>query len=118
MLATVLLDRPPKGFHATQLPSSSSPSSSSGRSWRACTQQDDPTEAELKDDLVNELREVDTELTADQADCYAGLLVDEVGVKDIVDVGFSAEPPDEIADEVADAAVAAREECGLTDAPR
>ena len=85
----------------------------------ACSQQKDPTADELQDDLVEELRKVDTDLTADQADCYAGLLVKEVGVKDIVDVKFSAEEPsDEIADGIAAAAVAARDECGLTDAPR
>ena len=84
----------------------------------ACTQQDDPTESELKEDLVTELREVDSSLTAEEAECYAGLLVDKVGVKDVIDVGFSESEPDELADKVAEAAVAAREDCGLADAPR
>jgi hypothetical protein len=85
----------------------------------ACSQQEDPTADELQDDLVEQLREADDSLDADQADCYAGLLVKEIGVEDIVDVKFSAEEPsDEIADGIAAAAVAAREECGLTDPPR
>ena len=85
----------------------------------ACTQQDDPTEAELTEDLVEELRDIDPALTADQAECYAGLIVDEVGVEDVVDVKFSdSEPSNELDDKVATAAVAAREECDLAEAPR
>ena len=85
----------------------------------ACSQQKDPTADELQDDLVEQLRDADASLTADQADCYAGLLVAEVGVEDIVDVKFSAkEPSAGMADGIAAAAVAAREQCGLTDPPR
>ena len=85
----------------------------------ACSQQDDPTEAELTEDLVEELREVDPQLTADQAECYAGLLVDKIGVEDIVDISFSAsEPEDEMAPKVAEAAVEARTTCDLAEAPR
>ena len=87
----------------------------------ACSQQKDPTKAELKDDLVEDLREVDTALSADQAECYAGLLVDKVGVADLNDVKFSdAEPSTEdgVADKIAEAAIAAREECDIAEAPR
>jgi hypothetical protein len=83
----------------------------------ACSQQGDPSKAELTEDL----REVDPDLTADQAECYAGLLVDEVGVKDLADVRFSdAEPPTEdgVADKIAAAAISAREDCDIAEAPR
>ena len=85
----------------------------------ACTQQKDPSADELQDDLVEELRDIDASLTADQADCYAELLVDKVGVDEIVDVKFSAEEPSaKVADGIAEAAVAARDQCGLADPPR
>ena len=87
----------------------------------ACSQQGDPSKAELTEDLTEDLREVDPDLTADQAECYAGLLVDEVGVKDLADVRFSdAEPPTEdgVADKIAAAAIAAREDCDIAEAPR
>jgi hypothetical protein len=87
----------------------------------ACSQQKDPTAAELKDDLVEDLREVDADLSVDQAECYAGLLVDKVGVKDLADVRFSdAEPSTEdgVADKIAEAAIAAREDCDIAEAPR
>ena len=85
----------------------------------ACSQADDPTEAELTADLVEDLREVDPALSADQAECYAGLIVDKVGVDEVGDVRFSdAEPDTEIAEQVADAAIEARTACDLADAPR
>ena len=87
----------------------------------ACSQQKDPTKAELTDDLVEDLREVNPDLSADQAECYAGLLVDKVGVADLNDVNFSdAEPSaeDDVADKIAEAAIAAREECDIAEAPR
>ncbi len=85
----------------------------------ACSQQKDPTKNELSEDLADELQEVDSSLTAKQADCYADLLVEKVGVKRVIDVDFSdKQPADEIADRIATAAVAARDECGLQDAPR
>jgi hypothetical protein len=83
----------------------------------ACSQQDDPTPEELQEDVAEELRERDSSLSADQAECFAGLIVEELGVDEIQDVEFSdEEPTPELAEGIAAAAVAARAECGLTDA--
>jgi hypothetical protein len=86
----------------------------------ACSQQKDPTVAELREDLVEELRDVQPSITADQAECYAALLVqDKSDVDDFVDVKFSeSEPEPEVAERIAAAAVAAREDCDLAEAPR
>ena len=84
----------------------------------ACSQQDDPTEAELQEDVAEELRERDDDLTADQADCYAGLLVDELGVDAVMDLDYSDEEPDaEVAEGIAAAAAEARTACDLATAP-
>ncbi len=83
----------------------------------ACSQQDDPTPAELRADLAEELRDRDSTLTADQAECYAGLVVEELGVDEIQDVDLSDEEPTaEVAEGLAAAAVEARDECELTGA--
>ena len=90
----------------------------------ACSQQDDPTADELQEDLAEELREQDGELSADEADCYAGLLVaeiedrEELGLEAVNDVDFSDEEPSaDLADAIAAAAADARAECGLSNAP-
>lgn len=84
----------------------------------ACTQQGDPSPEELQEDLSEELRERNPDLTADQADCYAELLVEELGVDAVMDVDFSDEEPSaDLAEGIATAAAAARDDCGLTDAP-
>jgi hypothetical protein len=84
----------------------------------ACSQQDDPSPEELTEDLAEELRERDGSLTADQAECFAGLVVEELGVEDIQDVELSDEDPtSELAEGIAAAAVQARDECDLTTAP-
>jgi hypothetical protein len=88
----------------------------------ACSQQDDPTVAELREDISEQLQEIEGSpaLTAAQADCYAELLVeDEADVDELSDVKFSASEPDpEVAEKIAAAAVQAREDCDLADAPR
>ncbi len=51
------------------------------------------------------------------ADCFAEIVVDEVGVEELQDVDLTAdEPPEELQDEIAAAAVRAGEECDLADA--
>lgn len=82
----------------------------------ACGGPSDPTGAELVEEISEELRSSDPSLTAEQADCYAELLVDEVGTDEINDLGFTDDEPDpEVAQAIATAAVAAREACGLGD---
>ena len=89
-----------------------------GLATSACAQESDPSAEELRDDLAEELRDQDGDLSADQAECYAGLLVEELGVDEVMDVSFSdEEPPGEVADGIAAAAAEARTACDLVDAP-
>ena len=89
----------------------------------ACSQQKDPKAADLRKDISEELQELEPNpLSKAQADCYAELLVeDEADAKLLADVRFSdAEPPaeDGVRDKIAAAAIAAREDCDIAEAPR
>ena len=80
----------------------------------ACSQAKDPSAKDLRSDLSSELQEGDDGLTKTQADCYAKLLVDEVGVKRLNDIDFQdKEPSKAIADDLAAVAVTARTDCKL-----
>ncbi len=82
----------------------------------ACGQSDDPTAEELEKDISEELQDVDSTLTKAEADCYAGVVVDELGVDAVNDIDFSADAPDEDdAEALGAAAIKARETCGLGD---
>jgi hypothetical protein len=75
----------------------------------------DPSEAEIKADLSGSFQQGDDPLSEEQADCYADVIIDEVGVDRLKDVDFAAEtPPKEIKDDVAAATVRALDECDLT----
>lgn len=53
-------------------------------------------------------------LDADASDCFAGVLVDEIGADELADVDFSAEePPEELQDDFAQAAAVAIERCDI-----
>lgn len=48
------------------------------------------------------------------ADCYAGVLVEEVGADDLADVDFAAEePPEELQEELTAAATIANDSCSF-----
>ena len=73
----------------------------------ACSQSD-PSAKEVREDLSKALQKGDDALTRVQADCFAKLIVDEIGAKKVNDVGFSAkEPSDELAEELAAVATTA-----------
>lgn len=75
----------------------------------------DPDEAEIKADLVSRAQEGDDGLTEPQAECYADLIIDEVGVDRLNDVDLGAdEPPEDIQDDLANAAARAIDDCDLT----
>ena len=61
------------------------------------------------------LQDGDEELDAEAADCYAEIIVDEVGVEALKDIDLTAdEPPEELQDEIATAATRAADECDLS----
>lgn len=78
----------------------------------ACASADDPSAEEVREDLSKSLQKGDDALSKAEADCYAEIVVDEVGADAINDVGFSdKEPEAAVAKELGAAAVAARAEC-------
>ena len=75
----------------------------------------DKSEAEVKEDLSATLQSGDDGFNEETADCFAEIVIDEVGVTKLRDVDLSAdEPPKELDDEIATAAVRAAEECDLS----
>ena len=74
---------------------------------------DDPEDVRKK--LSEELREGDSTFTKAQADCFADVLIDEVGADEIADVDFSdPEPPEELQEAFASAAVKAVADCNIS----
>ncbi len=73
-----------------------------------------PSAKETKEDLSDALQDGADALTAKQADCYADLIVDEVGADEVNDVGFNATKPNaKLAEQLADIAQTARSTCDL-----
>ncbi len=72
------------------------------------------TRDEMVDDLSKTLEDPDLGLDADQADCVAGVIVDEVGVDKLKDVDLTADtPPEELQEELTAAWELTPEECDL-----
>jgi hypothetical protein len=79
----------------------------------ACSRKDTSAK-DLKEQVSTALRKGDDGLTRDQADCYADLLIDEVGADDVNDIGLTDKEPDAaVAKKVAAAATKARSECKI-----
>ena len=75
---------------------------------------DDDAEADLIEDLSQTLQGDAVGFDEEAADCYAAIVVDEVGVEALKDVDLSAEvPPKELQDEIVTAAARGAEECDL-----
>lgn len=79
----------------------------------ACGDSGDSSDAEVKDDIAEQLAE-DGALDQDEADCFAEVIVDEIGADKVNDVDFSAEePPEGLQEELATAALKAIDDCDL-----
>ncbi len=80
----------------------------------ACSSGDTSTsEADLREEIASHLVDT-TSLDAEAAECFAALVVEEVGAENIDDVDFSAEAPtDELQDEYAGAGQKALDECDI-----
>lgn len=75
----------------------------------------DPSAKEVREDLASALQEGDDALTEEQAECYAKLIVEEIGADKVNDVSFTAkEPSDELAEELAAVARTARTSCKIS----
>lgn len=81
----------------------------------ACSGEDEPSAADIKEELSATFQQGSDGLSEDQADCFADLIIDEAGIEELKDVDLSADvPPEEIQDAVAAATVRAIDECDLT----
>lgn len=81
----------------------------------ACGDDDDSggSDADIKDEIAEQLAE-DGTLDQETAECFADVIVDEIGADELDDVDFSAEePPEGLQEEFASAAVKAIDECDL-----
>lgn len=78
----------------------------------ACGGDDGDSEAELKDQLTGMLERAGR-IAPDAADCYADIVIEDVGVEELQDVDLSATVPGELAEEIAAATKRADEECDL-----
>jgi hypothetical protein len=79
----------------------------------ACGGDDGGSEADVKADIADQLAE-DGTLDRETAECFAQVIVDEIGADKLKDVDFSSdEPPAELQEEFAGAAVKAIDACDL-----
>jgi hypothetical protein len=79
----------------------------------ACGDDDSGSEADIKAKISDQLAE-DGTLDEETADCFADVIVDEIGADALKDVDFSSdEPPEGLQEEFAAAAIKAIDECDL-----
>ena len=80
----------------------------------ACSGEDDKSADELTDELAEQLERRDDSLDTEQAECYAAIIVEEVGADELQDVDLSADDlPEELESPIAAAASRATDECDL-----
>ncbi len=74
----------------------------------------DKSRADVKAELSDSLKAGGSGFDEAAADCFADIVIDEVGLEEMRDVDLSAdEPPAELQDDITAAAQRAAEECGL-----
>lgn len=78
----------------------------------ACSGGGDKDEADITSDIADQLAE--SGLDDEAATCFAEVIVDEIGAEALKDIDFSAEePPEELQEEFASAAVTALGTCDI-----
>ena len=79
----------------------------------ACGSDGDDSPEEVQADLAEELQS-SLQISETEADCFAGVLIEEIGVEDLQDIDFTAEdPPEGMADEFTAAALIAVDDCDI-----
>ena len=77
----------------------------------ACGGGGEPSAEELEEDISEQL--VEGGMDEEQADCVAGVIVEEIGTEELDDVDFSAEePPEDLREDITAATLTALERCG------
>lgn len=81
-------------------------------SLAACGGGGDKSEADIRADLSSSLRQGNDNLDQETSDCYADLIIEEVGLDGLRDVNLTDDRPEgDVADQIAAAAQRAGEEC-------
>jgi hypothetical protein len=84
----------------------------------ACSGSSEPDEDELRDQLTEQLHDGGEGFSEEASECFADILIEEIGVEELQDVDLTASaPPEDLEDEIATATVRAADECDLTGAP-
>ena len=80
----------------------------------SCSGGDGDSKADIKKQISTQLQHGGEGFDKKTADCFADIVIDEVGVEELKDVDFDTDtPPAELQDEIAAAAERATEECDL-----
>jgi hypothetical protein len=78
----------------------------------ACAGGGEDSEEDIRDDLIDTFQRGDDGLDEATADCFAEVVIDEVGLEALRDVDLSDdEPAGEVQEEIAAAALRAEDEC-------
>lgn len=87
-------------------------------SLSGCGGTKDKSEADIKKELSQALRGSDAAgFDTATADCFAQIIIDEVGLKELQDVKLTADQPDsDLQDQIAAASARAANECDLSGA--
>ena len=81
----------------------------------ACGGENKASEEDLVADISRTLQSGSEPLDEDTADCFAEVIVEEIGVDDLQDVEIrSNEPPEEMQTAIAEATIRANEQCSRT----
>ncbi len=79
-----------------------------------CGSKEGDSEADIKREISETLRQENDKYDKAAADCHAELIIDEVGLEELKDVDLSDdEPPAELAEQLATAAFRAIDDCDL-----
>ena len=83
----------------------------------ACGGDNTESEEEIVNQLSESLQNGGEGFDPETADCFAQIVVEEVGVEEVQDLDLTAdEPPEELQEEIAAAAIRATEDCDLAGA--
>lgn len=84
----------------------------------ACGGASEPDEDETRQDVIDQLHDGGEGFSEEATECFADILIDEIGIEELQDVDLtSSDPPEGLDDEVATASLRAVDECDLTGTP-
>ena len=104
--------------HATHRLLGGPPRCASSRRRRLRRRRDDESEADFTEQISEGIQQNGEGFDAEQADCLAAIVVDEIGVEALKDIDLAADaPPEELQEEITGATSTAQDECDLPEDP-